>query len=274
MTLLLRTLLTGLATAASLCAAPSTAADVDAMATRTERPASAQSEGLVVSVASSLIEVMHEANRRWTAAGHAPLRVNAAGSQTLARQIVAGAQVDAFVSADGAQMDQVQAAGRLVPGTRLTLLTNQLVVVVPAGSARRIARAQDLAAPGIRRLAMGQPESVPAGVYGRQWLERAGVWTQIATRVVPLPSVRAALAAAREGRVDAAIVYATDARTAEGIAVAWRVPPGEAPPIAYVAGIMTGTRTAEAARFLAFLQAPAMRAVFEAAGFGLPGPGA
>lgn len=233
--------------------------------------ASAQTPGLVVSVASSLVDVMQEAARQWVAAGNTPMALNAAGSQTLARQIIEGAQVDVFISADTAQMDQVTRAGRLAPGSRVDLLTNALVVVVPADSARRVTRAADLAAPDLRRLAMGQPESVPAGVYARQWLERAGVWAQVAPRAVPLPSVRAALSAAREGRVDAAIVYATDVRTESGVRLAWRVPAAEAPPVVYVAGAMRGPRTAEAVRLLAFLQSPAMRAVFDAAGFGRPG---
>ena len=224
---------------------------------------------LVVSVASSLTDVMATLAKNWEDTGNGPVRVNAAGSQTLARQIVEGAGVDVFLSADEAQMDAVARAGRIVADSRVTLLTNQLVVVVASDAGVAPASAADLAGAEVRRVAMGQPDSVPAGVYGRQWLERAGVWTRVRPKVVPLPTVRGALAAAREGRADAAIVYATDARTAPDVRVSFVVPEAEAPAVVYPAAIVAGGREADARRFLRYLQGRFARQVFEAAGFGV-----
>jgi molybdate transport system substrate-binding protein len=246
------------------------AALVVAWAIQGASPLGAQPAPLVVSVASSLTEVMGALAKNWEELGNGRVRINAAGSQTLARQIVEGARVDLFLSADAAQMDTVASAGRLVADSRVPLLTNRLVVVVARDARTRPATAADLAAAAVRRVAMGQPDSVPAGVYGRQWLERAGVWARVAPKVVPLPTVRAAFAAAREGRVDAAIVYATDARTSADVAVAFAVPEGEAPAVIYPAAVVAGGREAEARRFLRYLQGAFARQVFAAAGFGVP----
>jgi molybdate transport system substrate-binding protein len=121
----------------------------------------------------------------------------------------------------------------------------------------------------IRRVAMGDPAAVPVGVYARQWLSRIGLWQQVAPKVVPLPTSPAALAAVREGRAEAAIVYATDARgpAAGSIRVAHVVRVQDAPAIFYPAAVVRGGREAEAQRFLAFLRDRTAQSVFEAAGF-------
>jgi molybdate transport system substrate-binding protein len=199
------------------------------------------------------------------------VRLNVAGSHFLARQIVEGARSDVFVSADDAQMDVVERASRVVPGSRVALLTNQLVVVGAPGTALRVAGARDLTAPAVRRLALGNPESVPAGVYARRWLERAGVWSTVAPRVVPTLTVRAALAAVRGARADLAVVYITDTRTDPTVPVLFMVPRDEAPPISYPAALVMGRHQDQAARFLAFLQDAEAENVFRAAGFGIPG---
>jgi molybdate transport system substrate-binding protein len=120
-------------------------------------------------------------------------------------------------------------------------------------------------------VALGNPDSVPAGVYARRWLEQAGVWPAVAGRVVPTVTVRAALAAVRSGRADLAVVYATDARTAPGVPVLYTVPLGDAPPVRYPAAVVDGPHRAAAERFLAWLRGPDAGSVFTAAGFGLAG---
>jgi molybdate transport system substrate-binding protein len=232
-------------------------------------PASAQP--LTVSVASSLADVMAEVGRAWTAAGGVGIQVNPGGSNVLARQVAQGARVDVFVSADHAQMDAAAASGRLVAGSVRDLLSNTLVVVVPVGAATGHLTPADLAGPRVTRVALGNPQSVPAGVYARQWLERAGLWSAVLPKVVPTLTVRAALAAVRAGRVDAGVVFATDALTAPDVVVTYRVPVADAPPIRYPAAVVRGPREAEAARFLQFLASPAARTIFEAWGFLMAG---
>jgi molybdate transport system substrate-binding protein len=197
------------------------------------------------------------------------VQINAGGSNALARQIAEGAPVDLFISADMAQMAVAAKSGRVVSGTQVTLLTNQLVVIVAQGGTSAVRQPSDLAASSVRRVAMGHPESVPAGVYGRQWLEKLGLWPSVQPKVVPMSTVRGAMAAVREGRADAAIVYATDARTSSDVRVVYIVAPAEGPSIAYPAAVVRGSREAEARRFLAYLQSAEARKVFEAAGFGV-----
>jgi molybdate transport system substrate-binding protein len=231
--------------------------------------AAAEPPPLVVSVAASLADVMSELARRHEHATGQAVRLNVAGSNFIARQIVGGARVDAFVSADEAQMDAVEKAGQLVSGTRVALLTNQLVVVGRPGGTLQVTGAAALALPTIGRVALGNPESVPAGVYARQWLERQGVWRDVASKVVPAMTVRAALVAARAGRVDAAVVYATDAAIEPAVPVLYRVPPADAPPIVYPAAVVRGPNEAAATRFVTYLRSADAGSVFRAAGFGL-----
>ncbi|MEZ5292713.1 MAG: molybdate ABC transporter substrate-binding protein [Vicinamibacterales bacterium] len=232
-------------------------------------PDPAPGPALLVSVASSLGDVMSDIARRYEDRTGQPVRLNTAGSNFLARQIVEGARVDVFVSADDTQMDVVERAGRVVAGSRIDLLTNRLVVVGPPGATRRVSGPDDLAAPTIRRLALGNPDSVPAGVYARRWLEGAGVWTSVAPRVVPTVTVRAALAAVRSGRADLAVVYDTDARTDPEVPVLYRVPEAAAPPIRYPAAVTHRRQAAASAKFLAYLSGDEAAAIFTAAGFGL-----
>jgi molybdate transport system substrate-binding protein len=121
-----------------------------------------------------------------------------------------------------------------------------------------------------RRIALANPDSVP-GVYARQWFRRIGLWTAVAPRVVPTLTVRSALAAVRAGRADAGVVFATDARTAAAVTVAYAVPAADAPGIRYPVAVVRGPREADATRFVEFLFSPAAKAIFEAAGFTHPG---
>jgi molybdate transport system substrate-binding protein len=221
---------------------------------------------ITVSAASSVADVLAEAGKAWAQAGGAGVQVNAGGSNVLARQVAAGAPVNVFVSADRAQMEVAERSGRLAGPVR-ELLSNSLVIVVPPDARRTSLAPADLAGADVRRVALGNPDSVPAGVYARQWLERAGLWTAVSGKVVPTLSVRAALAAVRHGHADAGVVFATDAKTAPDVPVAYTVPASDAPPISYPVAVVTGARVEEAKRFVAFLFSPAARAIFEQAGF-------
>lgn len=222
---------------------------------------------LTVSAAISLGEALEDAGAAYQKAGGAAVTLNLAGSNVLARQIVAGAPVDVFISADEAQMDVVDRAGLLVPGTRTAIAGNELVVVVDR-TRTGITSIQDLAGQGIRRIAIGDPQAVPAGIYARVYLERIGLWEQLAPRMVPSTNVRAALVAVQKGAADAAIVYATDARTAPDMRVAVSIAGRYAPRIAYVAAVVKSSRrAAEAARFVTFLRTTGAQQIFERHGF-------
>ncbi len=233
--------------------------------------AAAQPPGVVVSVAASLHEALSEIAGLYRAATGVTVSLNPAGSNTLARQIIEGAKVGLFLSADDIQMDAVEKAGLVLPGTRTRLLTNNLALIVPGGTRKTISFA-DLAGPTVRRVAMGEPTAVPAGVYGRKWLELEGVWAAVAPKVIPFPTVRAVLAAVEAGRVDVGIVYQTDAIGRPAV-MPLLIPRSSAiAQLAIVnsAAVIRGPHEAEGRRFLAFLHSAPARDVFVRRGFGTP----
>ena len=152
-------------------------------------PAGAQGQEVLVSAAASLTDVLQQVAKAYEARSGDRLVLNVGASNTLARQIAAGARVDVFISADEAQMDAV--AAEIVPRTRVDLLSNQLAIAVPDDRPRTFRSARDLADPSIRRIALGDPAAVPAGVYARTYLQQIGVWAAIESKVVP--SVRMSL---------------------------------------------------------------------------------
>lgn len=221
---------------------------------------------VVVSAAASLTEALQQLAALYEQRTGEQVVLNLGASNTLARQIRSGARVDVFISADEAQMDAV--AGSVVPGTRVDLLSNQLAIAVPDDRPARFLSVEDLLAPAYRRVAIGDPAAVPAGVYAKAYLERAGLWSSIAPRIVPAGSVRLALAAVENGAADAAIVYRTDIATARRARQAFVLPVDQGPRIVYpAAALQGGSNPAGAKRWLDFLRSPDARAVFDRLGF-------
>ena len=220
---------------------------------------------LTVSAAISLTEALEEAAAAYRLAGGTPVVFNFGGSNALARQIVNGAPVDVFISADEAQMAVVEKADLVVAGTRMPVVGNRLVLVVDPRS--RVKAVTDLGAAEIHRIAIGDPVAVPAGVYARQYLEHVNQWTRLLPKVVPVANVRAALTAVQNGSADAAFVYATDARVAPALRVVTITGP-QAPRIVYPGAVVKTSRQPQAAaKFLEFLRTLPALAIFEKHGF-------
>lgn len=220
---------------------------------------------ITVSAAVSLTEVLQEVATAYGRNGGGTIRFNFGGSNVLARQIVDGAPVDLFISADEAQMDVVAKAGLLADGSRVDLLGNRLAIVVSADHRRALTGMRDLLDASFKRIAIGDVAAgVPAGVYAKQALERARIWDQVQPRLVPTATVRAALEAVDAGRADAAIVYRTDTRVAKRAVVGWVAPIWEGPRIVYAAALIRNRPAAEQARrFLDFLRSATATRVFE-----------
>jgi len=225
----------------------------------------AAGEEIVVFAAASLADALREIGAAFEARTGNRLVLSFGGSNDLARQIRAGAPAEVFVSASAERMDELERAGLVRAGDRVDLLSNRLAVVVPAGSTTSLARAEDLA--GVRRLALGDPEAVPAGIYARQWLEKRGLWERVRDRVVPTLDVRAALAAVESGNADAGIVYKTDAAVSKRVRVALEVPEAEGPRIVYPAALLSTAKGPAPRAFFEFLRSPETRAVCERLGF-------
>ena len=235
--------------------------------------AAAQDRGPVVLAAASLQESLTEAADAWAAKGHPKPVLSFAASSALARQVMAGAPADLFLSADEPWMDAVAKAGLLRPGSRVTLLGNRLVLIAPVSSPVRVtpARGFPLAkALGAGRLAVADPDAVPAGKYAKAALTRLGVWTSVAGRLAPAENVRAALALVERGAAPLGIVYATDARASRAVRVAGVFPASSHPPIRYPVAVLKASRHRDAAAFRAFLLSRQARAIFVRHGFSAP----
>jgi molybdate transport system substrate-binding protein len=221
-----------------------------------------------VFAAASLTDALKEIAADYENAGGDKIIFNFAASSTLDMQIKAGAPADLFFSADEAKMDDLEKQGLIAKETRKDLLSNSLVIVVPDDSAVTLTSAAQLADPKIQKIALGQPQSVPAGIYAREYLQKIGIWAQVESRVIPTESVRAALAAVETGNVDAGIVYKTDALHSHKVKVAYEVPVADGPAIAYPAALVQGSKNAAAAKkFLDYLGKAGSLKIFEKYGF-------
>jgi molybdate transport system substrate-binding protein len=225
---------------------------------------------VLVFAAASLTDALREIGDSWRGPEGARVAFSLGGSSLLARQIREGAPADLFLSADEAQMDGLEKAGLIVPGTRKSVLSNTLVVVVPADSPLKIESERDLAGPSVKRLALAEPNSVPAGVYSKKFFEGSGIWKTLSPKVIPTENVRATLAAVESGDVDAGIVYRTDALMSKKVRIAFEVPTSRGPAISYPFALVKGAPHGKAARaFLEHLASREARAVFAKYGFGL-----
>jgi molybdate transport system substrate-binding protein len=235
--------------------------------------ARAQPQPLTVFAAASLQNVMKEIGADYTKSTGVQIAFNFAGSSTLARQIVEGAPVDLFISADTKWMDYAQAHGLVEGASRVDLLTNHLALIAPKGSeiALKIGPGFPIAkALGDGRLAMADPDAVPAGLYGKAALTKLGVWPEVENRVAKGDSVRAALVFVAKGEAPLGIVYDTDAKIDPAVRIVDLFPGDSHPPILYPAAVIVSPKSPAARAFLAYLQSPPARAVFARYGFRAP----
>ena len=225
----------------------------------------AAAEEVHLYAAASLTDAVTELTRTFeTETGH-DVVLNLGASNDLARQIKAGAPADLFFSADAAQMDGLQAAGLVRAEDRIDVLSNVLAVVIPAASPVRVGAPSDL--PALRRIALADPEAVPAGVYARAWLQSLGLWERLRDKVVPSLNVRAALAAVEAEDADAGIVYRTDAAVSKRVKVAFVVPREQGPAIVYPLAPIAASKKPATAVLVRHLTSEAARVVYRRLGF-------
>jgi molybdate transport system substrate-binding protein len=225
---------------------------------------------VTVFAAASLRDALDELARSYEKQGRGKVVVSYAGSPTLALQIEKGAPADVFVSADKDWMDYLARRGLIRIETRVNLLTNRLVLIAPGDSnaAFRIGPRFPLAALlGNGRLAMADPDSVPAGKYGRSALEALGVWEEVAPKVARAENVRAALALVARGEAPFGVVYKTDALAEPRVKQIGEFASGLHPEIVYPAAVVAGTRSKTAYEFLRHLRSIAAAAVWRRHGF-------
>jgi len=221
--------------------------------------------------AASLKEALDEQSRQFEASSGKKVVISYGASNALAKQIEAGAPADLFISADLDWMDYVDRRRLLVPATRVNLLRNTLVLIAPASSKASLTIGPNFglaAALGQDKLAMANPDSVPAGKYGKSALEKLGVWSAVEKQVARAENVRAALALVSRGEAPFGIAYSTDALSDKGVRIVGTFPPDSYPPIVYPAALLATSKSPAAKPLLDHLRSPAARATWDKFGFG------
>jgi molybdate transport system substrate-binding protein len=230
----------------------------------------ARAEDVVVFAAASLKNALDDAVHAFAQQGGASIKIAYAASSQLAKQIESGAPADIFISADLDWMDYLQKRNLIKPATRRNLLGNKLVLVAPAGSGVKVDIKPGFDLVGMLkggRLAMADPDSVPAGKYGKAALQKLGIWHSVAPHVAGAENVRAALLYVDREEAPLGIVYATDAASDPNVEVVGVFPRDTHPPIIYPIALTAASNNPTAAKFLAFIESPTAKPAFEKQGF-------
>jgi molybdate transport system substrate-binding protein len=226
---------------------------------------------VTVYAAASLTNALKDISTAYQASNGVAIKNSFAASSTLAKQIEAGAPAQIFASADRKWMDYLQARKQIERASRVNLLGNTLVLIAPAAEPRTVTMAAGQAPRFEGRLCMGEPGSVPAGIYGKEALTKLGWWEALKGRVVGTDDVRTALAFVERAECPLGIVYETDAKVSNKVMVAGVFPAGSHEPVVYPFALLPGA-TAEARAFFRYLQGAEARAVFVRYGFSQPTP--
>ncbi|HEY6940055.1 molybdate ABC transporter substrate-binding protein [Dokdonella sp.] len=237
-------------------------------------PLGVRAEALLVFAAASLKPSLDAVLATPRAAALGGITASYAASSQLARQIEAGAPAALFICADQDWMDYVAQRQLVAEGTRANLLGNAIVLVAPRDSAVKLdiapgfALASALGKDG--RLALAEPNSVPAGKYAKSALAQLGVWDAVAARVVSADNVRAALNFVARGEAALGIVYRSDAVSEPAVRVVATFPGATHAPIVYPVAILAGHDTPAARDLLELLRGPTAQAIFRDHGFDAP----
>lgn len=235
-------------------------------------PVVAQSStNLLVSAAASLKDAMEEIKPIYQQSKpNVNINYNFGASGALLQQIQQGAPVDIFVSAGKKQVDTLEQAQQLVPGTRSVLVKNRLVLVVPNNSVG-VSSLNNLKDDKIKRIAIGEPRSVPAGQYAEETLQKLGIYQQVKPKLVLANNVRQVLASVESGNADAGFVYSSDAKISKNVKVAVIVDETDHSPILYPMAVLKRTKNVNAAKdFAQFLNGDRAKGVLQKYGFVLP----
>ncbi len=232
--------------------------------------AAAENDAVTVFAAASTTNALNDIANLFGEKKQGKVTYSFASSSTLAKQIENGAPADVFVSADDKWMNYLADKKMIEPESRSDLLGNRLVLIAPQDSNAKIKIGPkfDLGALlGDGKLAMGDPAHVPAGLYGKQALQKLEIWQAVEPKVAPAKDVRAALALVERGEAPFGIVYATDAAISKKVKVVGVFPEDSHPPIVYPVALVKDRGTAAAKRFLGFLKSPEAKQIFEKYGF-------
>lgn len=223
---------------------------------------------LTVSAAVSLQEVLEDIKPMFEQDYGVELTFNLGGSGTLARQIQQGAPSDVFISADQEWMDILEKEGQLIASTRRNITGNQMVLVTAHSSPIDYDSMEQLTATDVDQIAIGNPESVPAGKYAEAILHSLNIWDEVEDKLVLAKDVRQVLTYVESGNADVGFVYESDAMTSDQVQILAAADPAWHDPIYYPGAVIAGTTDEkEAEAFLQFLQTDQVQAVLKKYGF-------
>lgn len=227
---------------------------------------------VIIFAASSTTNAVTEIGRLYKAHGLGQVKTSFASSSTLAKQIQNGAPADVFISANEKWMDFLEKKGVIIKGSRLDLLSNRLVLIGPLNSpfnSINIKKGLNIVSylGNDGRLSIGNPDHVPAGMYGKKALESLGIWNQVRDRLAPMKDVRAAMVLVERAEVPLGIVYATDSAISRKVRVLGTFPDIYHPQILYPAALISGGNTKRGSAFLEYLKGPEAISVFRKYGF-------
>ncbi len=223
-------------------------------------------DDITVFAAASLKTALDEIAADWQKTSGDTVTISYAGSSQLAKQIQQGAPADIFISAAENWMDELEKTDNIDKATRHDLLGNTLVLV-GHGPSQPVEIAALPEALGEGKLAMALVDSVPAGQYGKQALEKLGLWDKVESHVAQADNVRAALTLVATGEAPYGIVYGSDAIAEKDVSVAATFPTDSHDPIIYPAAIVKGAASSQAGAFLTNLREEPAKKVFEGQGF-------
>jgi len=228
----------------------------------------AQSVEINVSAALGLKDALLEIQKKYEGDHQIKIVYNLASSGALQAQIEQGASADLFISAANKQMDELQKKNLIIPATRKNLVGNQLVLIVPKASQLELQSFQDLTNSNIIRFGMGMPDTVPAGEYAKQVLEKLQVWKTVQDKAVLTKDIHTVLTYVETGNVEAGIVFSTVAAASDKVKVVAVAPANTHETITFLGAVVSGTKhPKEAEAFLQYLKSSDGMAVLNKYGF-------
>ncbi len=234
----------------------------------TPSPVIAQSNNILVSAAASLKDALEEIKPLYQQSkSNVNISYNFGASGALQQQIEQGAPADIFISAAKRQVDALETKGLLLPGSRANLANNRLVLVV-AQDVVGVTSFYNLTDGKIKKIAIGEPRSVPAGQYGEQVLKKLQLYDRLKPKLVFANNVRQVLAAVETGNAEAGLVYATDAKISKNVKVVVAADDKFHSPIVYPMAVLKSSKNPSAAKeFVQFLSGTQAKDVLKKYGF-------
>ena len=222
---------------------------------------------ITVSAAASMKDVMQEIKTMYEGQSKDKIVFNFGSSGSLKKQIENGAPADVFISAAPKQMNDLEKGGYLLEGSRVNLVINDVVLIVPTDSKSKIKEFKGLKNSEIGKIAIGEPKSVPVGQYTMEILKNLGI-SDVTSKAVYAKDVREVLSWVETSNVDAGVVYKTDAMISKNVKIICSAPKGSHEQVLYPAAVIKGSPVADSAKdFIKFIKTPKVKAVFEKYGF-------